>query len=680
MRFFLITFFSIVSSLAYSQALIVDSSFLEFGKYIDSSNVYGWSHASCSRGGIMKSFAGENESELEFQFRVSSVAVDPNYIIAKMTQEMQAGTSYRVSISVRKSRFSSLSLREIQVYFGASKNESVSFLHGMSDHQLLKFDLDSVKSDQYITLTMQYTAQGGEEYVYLGSLAQRFTIAESTKMGLMMADRTYQELPFNCLYYVDYISLIKVSDEHDQMMNSLIQNTYNIKSRYENLILNGGAETDLKKRYFTNAQTPNSSGSLIAPYVYSLTHFSPEIHQLDSNDYRSEYDVNQLCYMGDGQFMLDALHTNVYHTYQAVREKVEGEEYDTYYIYEQAPYLQILPYAYGEYLVFNLKEPLQKGIDYNWSSMIKLNEQGSFGVPFLGVHFLDSFPENQFDSLWQRSPDIIVDVKHLTLTQAWNELNYNYLAKGNEKYVVIGHLPQLEGVISNQKFKRPYYNDCGPHTYNCVDRYVYFSDSLFARYQLDNMVLIESDQANELSVVFEAGKRVQLEVIFTEMLKDEEKETNLVQIQNLLINAQQVLRAEDAICIVDLHKSEPVTLEPNPIINKKKIIRKIGKPKTVKKLKTGAIPLGLVLFGDGVDDVNLNFLVIVTDESLDLDLIQERLNKFMLNGGSVIIFFTGDPSSFKRLKEKYELLGSIEWILAQDAKPEHLSELLILAP
>lgn len=677
MRILLILYIVLQSFWCLSQDLIPDSSFLFFGNYQNSATVSDWKQASCSKGGAVKPFSTKNESELKFEFRVSSISVDPNFILVKMNEEMVAGAKYRVSLSVRKSRFSSLNLRELQVYFGASYNETTSFLHGMADLQLLNFKLDSVKTERFTTLILEYKAQGGEEFIYLGSLYQRFNIAESTQLGLMMADRTYQELPYNCSYYVDYISLVKEVSDDEQLENSLLQNSFNIKSDLSNLILNGGAETVLKKKYFTNAVTSQSTGSLIAPYVYSLNQFAPEVHQLDSNDYRSEYDLNQLCYMGDGQFNLDALSTNAYHTYQAVRERVEGKEYDTYYIYEEVPYQQIMPYAYGEYLVFCLKEPMEKGVEYNWSSMIKLSEAASFGIPYLGVHFLDSFPENQKDSLWQRSPEILVNVEHLSTTQAWNEFNYNYLAKGGEKFVVIGHLAQLEGIRTNQNFKRQFRGDCGPHDYNCVDRYVHFKDSLFARYQFDNLVLVKSSEADNLSVVYEAGKRVQLEVIFTEVLKSDSSEIKLENVQNVLINAQQVLRAEDAICIVDLHKNEPVTLEPNPIINKKKIIRKIAKPKPVKKIKIETVPLEMILFGAGVDEVNLNYLVLVGDESLNLTEVQERLYQFMINGGHVVVYYIGDNNKFYELKSRYASLDTINWILSDQLSPFKMVELLI---
>lgn len=659
------------------QNLVFDSTFNRLGEFYQTDGLYlQWHEGVFSRGGVLPLKHAAYHSAA-FQFRVSSVKVDPNFIVAKLTEELQAGMIYEIQLEVQKDHFSPLSIREIQLYFGSSINTSTTFLHGAAREQLIGVSLDSVSSKEFHIINAAYTAQGGEEFVYLGSLDQRFSIGETARLGLLMADRSYDELPSNCTYYVRSISIRKMSDKGKKIDLSLEDNWYNLKSGQRNLVINGGAEADLFKRYYTNETTFKSTGSLIAPFVYSLNEHCLQVDQLDSNDYRSVYDVNQLCYMGDGQFIIDVLKTNFYHQYGEVIWRDEGKEYDTHHIYERTVTANTQPYAYGEYLVLPLKEPLVSGKSYHWSSMIKISETGCYGVDYLGVHFLDEFPQNIFDTLWQRSPEKVLELGFLTSTQAWSEFNLNYQARGGERFIALGHLPVINGVKRNETFKRQFDTDCGPNEYNCLDRYVFYKDSLFARYQVDNIFLAEETQQNYNSAIFPPGKRVQMEIIFTCMSKSSVNDSHLDIVKSALINAQQVLRIEDAICIVDQRKKDPVILDPNPIINKKRILRKIDKPKPSKKVKNRVLPPELVLFGEGVDDVNINHLILVMDENGDLSNVQHKLNKFTNNGGTLTIYYVGSAEKWNDFQNTLSSLENVNLLDSRDISSRTMVEILL---
>ncbi len=677
MRWSLVTIIFFVCFSGVTQNLVLDSSFQRLGEFYTISGLNLQWHPGVFSKGEIHSEKVDDRKVAAFKFRVNSVQVDPNFIIAQLTEELKAGETYTVDLKVKKDKFSPFSIQAIQVYFAASFNQSTAFVHGAAAEQFVSFDLSEVSNDSFLKISLNYEAQGGEEFIYLGSIAQRFSIGESTRLGLLMADRTYNELPHNCTYYVSEVSVKKADISAQKVTENFADNWYNLKAEGSNLVVNGGAEASLQKRYFSNDFTQGSSGSLIAPFVYALTSHCPEVNQLDSNEYRSQYDVNQLCYMGDGQFVLNALKTNLYHTYQEVIRKDEGQDYDTYHVYEKAPYQDVKPYAFGEYLVFALREPLQRGKEYHWSSMIKMSEAGSYGVPHLGVHFVDGFPQNITDSLWQRYPEEVIAVSHLAGTQAWSDFNLTYQAKGGERFMVIGHLPSPDGVIKNKKFVPQFFSDCGPHSGTCSSRFVYYKDSLFARYQLDNIALVEGEAGKGLSIGYPPGKRVQLEIVFNEIEKSDWAEANLEKVKVALINAQQVLRVEDAICIIDQRKKDPLILDPNPIINKKKILRKIDKPKPVKKIKIPNLPPESILFGEGQDEVNINHLVLVADAQFSISQAEEKLAGFIKNGGHLTVFYVGEETYKAKFLEQFASLGNVAVINAAELNPDQMARILL---
>jgi hypothetical protein len=188
---------------------------------------------------------------------------------------------------------------------------------------------------------------------------------------------------------------------------------------------------------------------------------------------------------------------------------------------------------------------------------------------------------------------------------------------------------------------------------------------------------VKGEISQQASIVYPSGKRVQLEVVFNEIQKSAVAQEQLELVKAALINAQQVLRVEDAICIVDQRKKDPIILDPNPIINKKKILRKIAKPKPVKKVKVPQLPPAAILFGQGKDDVNINHLVLVEDANLDLSLAGNKINGFLQNGGSLTLFFIGNEEAFETMKSQLTFSGKVNVYHAAEISSDQMVRVLL---
>ena len=259
-----------------SQNLVYDSIFNVLAGAKDVKTPFLWSKGDATSGNIRFSQEGNSKGAV-FQFKVSSVQVDPNYVLARLTDELETGSSYQFDIWIKKDRFSPFRIKEFQAYLGASNNTGSYFTHGSWDRQLVTWSLDSTLTADFIKLTAIYEAIGGEEFIYLGSLRQSFGVGESNRLGLLMADRTYQDLAYNSTYYVSKICVKKIQGNAYEMKNCMRVNYYNLKSQNNNLIVNGGGESPLKKRHYLNGNTIGSTGTQIAPYAYSLSQFCPKI-------------------------------------------------------------------------------------------------------------------------------------------------------------------------------------------------------------------------------------------------------------------------------------------------------------------------------------------------------------------------------------------------------------------
>ncbi len=166
-----------------------------------------WVHYNLKKDAIQRpSSYSKQENVLQFNFRVNSNRVDNNFIATKLTQPLETGKQYKVSFLVSKDKFSGYSLKHLTAFFTTSiPHQNYHKTHQMKN-AILEFSLDEVNSE-WSSLTMNYTAYGGEQYFHIGSLGQTFNIKESLKYGLMGADATYNQNIYNSVYYIDDVVL-----------------------------------------------------------------------------------------------------------------------------------------------------------------------------------------------------------------------------------------------------------------------------------------------------------------------------------------------------------------------------------------------------------------------------------------------------------------------------------------
>src|ERR1019366_3511838 len=93
---------------------------------------------------------------------------------------------------------------------------------------------------------------------------------------------------------------------------------------------------------------------------------------------------------------------------------------------------------YKEYMYVKLTEPLVKGNSYFFTMYVRLLERSTVSVKQLGVYFSD----NPFKVGMTFDDEGIVDStykKGISGTLGWNPIRGEYIAKGGEKYIIIGN-------------------------------------------------------------------------------------------------------------------------------------------------------------------------------------------------------------------------------------------------
>jgi hypothetical protein len=669
-----------LSFLAQNSNLITDGSFDEIMFHHSEANQQNWDkgfwvHYNMKKEAIQRpnSYANQNNI-LQLNFRVSSSRVDDNFISTKLNQPLKTGKQYKISFLVAKDKFSGYPIKEINAFFTTSiPHQNYHKTHQMKN-AILEFSLDEVNSE-WISLSMNYTAYGGEQYFHIGSLGQTFNIKESLKYGLMGADATYNQNIYNSVYYIDDVVLeLNEKTQVDSITQlNFLSNPIDYFHHNKNLLLNSGLEEKVEKVYYTEAYV--TPGGMIAPYVYSVNNFEPRLHQTDSNAYRSEYGKEELPYMGNSMLSFKAYSTNKHHVYQEVLHKQKGQDYDTWYYYERMPSSTNIPkYEKGSTICLPLKDYLKKDSVYYFSFMLKLDDGSSYGLDFLGFHALNEFPANTNDSIWKRVPDEIIPVEDLLSNSNWMEKQIRYQAKGGERFVALSAVYPKLNIYKNQNFSPEVSETCGPNSYNCFNRNVYYRDSLFANYYLDNMVMLsENDWVSNASKIFENVTN-QIEVMYLPMEREGEwKDQKLLNAQNALIGILEVLRTNDAICVLNENKNDPLILEPFSIINKRKIIRKLNQPKLVRKVRNYELDPSRIYFsGDPTPQYN-NHLMIVTDGNIDFSALEIKLQTFCKNGGYFTLIYTGATDIFQVFIEKNNIFHNN---LVIDASDEKLQEKL----
>ncbi len=617
----------------------------------------------------------EQDNVVQLNFKVSSSRVDDNFISTKLKQPLKPGQKYKVSFLIAKDKFSGYTFQEFNAFFTTSIPHQRYHKTHQIDRAILCFILNSVSSN-WISMSMVYEAYGGEQYFHFGSLGQTFSLKESIKYELTGADATYNQNVFNVVFFIDDLSVKLVEEtENDTIVQyAYLSNPTDYFNHNRNLLYNSGLEEKVEKVYFTESYV--TPGGMVAPFVYSVNNFEPRLHQTDSNAYRSEYGKEQLPYMGNSMLSFKAYSTNKHHVYQEVLHKQKGQDYDTWFYYEKLPTsTNIHKYEKGSTICMPLKEALIKDSVYYFSLMLKLDVGSSYGLDFLGFHALKEFPSNTNDSIWKRVPDEIIPVEDLLTNSNWTEKQIRYQAKGGESFIALSNVYPQKNIYRNQNFTAEISETCGPNTYNCFQHKVFYKDSLFANYYLDNLVMLsEKDWVANASKIFNNVTN-QIEVMFLPMEKEEEwKAQKLINAQLALTGMLEILRTNDAICILNENKNDPLILEPFSIINKKKIIRKINQPQLVRKIKNAELDANSIFFsGESMPDYN-NHIVIVTDGKLDLGVLELKIQTFSKNGGYFTLIYTGENDGFEDFQNKNSIFQNA---LILDASDQKLNEKLI---
>lgn len=612
---------------------------------------------------------------LQLNLRVNSVKVDDNFVSTRISSGMKAGEEYKISLEVAKDKFSGYSVKELTVMFTASVPSISKLTYNDWRNSALIFSLDSVNSSSStVKLEAVYTAMGGENYIHLGSINQTFKFFETTKYNLMLADETYKAGIAGAVYYITNINIKPLGNQGKTLLAVNRTNVQDVKNDFNNLVFNGGFEHKITERIQTT--TFNSSGDLVGPFIRSVNEMGVKVIQSDSNDYRSVYQKEALPYMGNSLASFKAISTNEHHIYQKSIRVDKGQDYNTTYFFENAPPKDTMPvYKYGANICFTLKEALIKDSTYSFSLMLQLDKKSAYGLDFLGVHMLDSFPENTQNKLWDKLPNQVIPIKDLTKVGGWAEKQILFNANGGEKFIAIGAVYPRSEIFKNQNFIPEVSSTCGPNDAYCIGRQVYFADSLFANYFVDNVVCLPISHYLEYPSAIYNNDINQVEFVFTPLLRgSDEKESLFNEVQSALITCLDVLRISDAICVADITKRDEVTLDPYEVINKKKIIRKISRPKLQRKIKDLAEDDSMLLFsGEEIKGFN-NHLIIIVDESFDFSNWEYKLTMFDKNGGYLTFISLVDSGSEDIFTTR---IGRYRNALVINAKKDNVREKLL---
>ncbi len=595
----------------------------------------------------------DGASLLQLNLRLNSIKVDDNYVTTQLSHTLNAGEKYRLTIDVAKDKFSGYSIKELIIYFSASHPIHRQLKYNDFQNSITVLSLDSITNGKSVkTLEVEYTANGGEKYISIGSINQSFKFFETTKYNLMLADETYKSGIIGAVYYLTNLKIYPIGKKDEVLLHQNLMNVQNVNNAYRNLILNGGFECKITDKLQTT--TFNNPGELVGPFVRSVNEMSVRIIQSDSNDYRSIYQKEALPYMGNSFGSFKAIATNEHHKYQKAVFVEKGQDYNTTYFYEDVPPKDTMPiYKYGAVMSFALAQALQKDSMYSFSFMMKLAKKSAYGLDFLGFHVLKDFPANEKNKLWTRLPDQVIPIKDLTEKNNWVEKQILFKAKGGEKFIAIGSVYPNNQIVTNQNFEPEVSATCGPNDGYCYNRKVYFADSLFANYYIDNVVCLPNAQFQTNPSAVYGDETNQVEFVFTPILKgNNAKEKRFGDVQQALVTILDILRTTDAICIADINKRDQVTLSPYEVINKKKIIRKIYRPKLQRKIKGGAENDKMILFsGESVKGFK-NHLIIIIDETFDFTNWEYKLTKFDKNGGYLTFINVANLEKSTSVNEK----------------------------
>jgi OOP family OmpA-OmpF porin len=157
----------------------------------------------------------------------------------------------------------------------------------------------------------------------------------------------------------------------------------------------------------------------------------------------------------------------------------------------------------GEYIQLELKDSLKEGNIYRFEMFLSLADKWHIAINKLGIYFSNDLLLLKTDGIIPVKPDIVSHDFYSNKT-GWDKFTGDYIAKGGEKYIVIGN-------FRKNKYVETKVVDSGPTT----DNYVY--------YFIDNVSLkLNTELADGITfnnVNFKKGSSELLSNSFSELNK-----------------------------------------------------------------------------------------------------------------------------------------------------------------
>jgi len=610
----------------------------------------------------IKPFNGDGY--LKMNFKVSSNGVRDNYITTKLSSTLKPNYKYQIKYRIHKSTFSPANIKDLQVCFTTQPiSDSVYFKsHGWKIGVVSTSLVGLFYNNGWLEITLEYTAKGVEQFISIGAIGQRFSTKDLMNTGNLMVDKLPSQMNFNSTYFLDEFSVTELGYNENALEQVLKDNHHERVLGSTNLIVNGGFETfENKKIYYSN----NSVAlQFLAPYWHSLNENMSVVIRNDSNDRQSELKQN-FTYMGNGALRMKILKSNERHIYEqnwSIDKNKDGP--DVIRHYENKPSSREYPvYEKGSYVVNILKDTLHKGSVYQFEMMASLTNGSSYGCTHIGVYLLDSLPKDKVGNIWMQNPTELLDIRKLALSENFQHLKVNLKSRGGERFLVFGYLDLgTDVILTNSHFNPVKKDECGPRTV-CFDKHIYYKDSLFAEYIFDNVLLRELGDSLEIDARIYGDNRNQVQIFFGAIPKGNVTvKANFINAKKALYEMTEVLRINDGICAVDLTKNKDVYLLPVILDNKKRVLRKLRKPRLTKKTEKYSINTTNLLFS-GKENIGFNnHVVILTDGSIEWDSVEGQLVLFAKNGGFISVLYVGEPDSFSEVQERYRIFPNIKFI------------------
>jgi hypothetical protein len=629
----------------------------------------------CSIAPSIKSAVGEGCLQLGFIVNTSSVR--NNFIQSPLRDGLKKDATYELKIAVRRNLFTIGQLRELHIIFtsGPIRNPNSLNMRSINDN-IVKVPVSSVSSGEWSYFSYTYQATGTEYFIVVGSIQQKFRFKEG--MVNYKAEQLARTLNVpNAIYYIDGLSL--------QLKDTLIQTNYNevdmknvqdIYFQRNNLVVNGGFE--FSQEPLDRVLDNHLPGVPVSTGWYNLTPNTAYVACVDSNSNYYRYDRlhGNFPYMGRGVGIVDVMKTNRHHDYMQQWEIVKGDDYNTIHKYEFAPsFSSIDRYEKGAYITGMLRSPLLKDSLYSFGSMIKLSAESSYGVKWVGVYFHQEFPKDYTENLYHHNPDIVFSVEHLAKRSDWQEFSAVYKAQGDEQFFSLGYVVSAEnGIVKNRNFKRIVQSTCGPQHRNgyCFNHEITYRDSLFARYYVDNFVVVPANNGTSNAAIFNPDVINHTQFIFD--FGGTKKNTRLNVVKKALIQTLDVMRIDDGIAITHINQKTEHKLAPTNYENKRKIIRLIENYKPTIKPGFTVVNDFALLFETTYSSIHANSVVLITEGYANYEPVLSRLKSFTQNGNYLTVICTGTLQNMEKLEQQFLLWSNTRILSSED--PDLFTQLL----